>query len=152
MKFMATKKMVRTLGSSWIKAFLVIPRQILFVFSGEPHDSCDSSSCQKAGLPLIGLALGFLAPSGAKAKARSNLAAELPVRYYMARGRKSQSNGETNKCCGDSRTTIFWIGWSCFLDQSVGLKKPPAAKGFLDSGIWKQFPLPGCWVAVGPIF
>ena len=43
--------------------------------------SCDSSSYQKAGLPLIGLALGFLAPSGAKAKARSNLAAELPVRY-----------------------------------------------------------------------
>ena len=28
--------------------------------------------------PLIGLALGFLAPSGVKAKARSNLATELP--------------------------------------------------------------------------
>ena len=38
---------------------------ILFVFFG--GTSCDSSRCQKAGLPLIGLALGFQAPSGAKA-------------------------------------------------------------------------------------
>ena len=48
--------------------------------------------------PLIGLALGFLAPSRPMAEARSNLARELPI-----------------------LSVASWI-------ESVGLKIPPAAK------------------------
>ena len=54
--------------------------------------------------PLIGLALGFLAPSGAKAKARSNLATELPVlRFFSVRS----SYGKGNK--KSPSNSFFWI-------------------------------------------
>ena len=63
--------------------------------------------------PLIGLALGFLAPSGAKAKARPNLAAELPffglsfcqLGSAMARVKKSPGNGEAR--AADIQGTTF---------------------------------------------
>ena len=111
-KFMAVKKTLRTLG-------------LCFCFF-RGNLICASSSCQKTGLKiqvvvarleLIGLALGFLAPSGAKAKVRSNLAKELrfwgvifwSVRISYGKGKKI-SRQWSSKCCGDSGDNfLFWI-------------------------------------------
>ena len=58
---------------------------------------------------LIGLALGFLAPSGAKAKARSNLAIELPFFWgvmFLSDKKSDMFPGTQKKTPSNSGTTI----------------------------------------------
>ena len=72
-----------------------------------------------------------------------------PVRQWQKAHRKTPSNCETSFAKIQGTTFSFGLDGHASCIKLLDWKT--SAKG-LDSGIWKQFPLPSCRVAVGPIF
>ena len=72
-----------------------------------------------------------------------------PVRQWQKAHTKTPSNCETSVAKIQGTTFSFGLDGHASCIKLLDWKTN--AKG-LDSGIWKQFPLPSCRVAVGPIF